>query len=33
MCGDCNKNIFHEEYKTHRNSLSTLLKQSKKSYI
>ena len=31
-CGDSNKNIFHEEYKTYRNSLSTLLKQSKKSY-
>ena len=31
-CGDCNKNIFHQEYKTYRNSLSTLLKQSKKSY-
>ena len=30
--GDCNKNIFHQEYKTYRNSLSTLLKQSKKSY-
>ena len=31
-CGDCNKNIFHQEYKTYRNSLSTLLNQSKKSY-
>ena len=31
-CGDCNKSIFHQEYKTYRNSLSTLLKQSKKSY-
>ena len=31
-CGDSNKNIFHEEYKTNRSSLSTLLKQSKKSY-
>ena len=30
--GDCNKNIFHQEYKTYRNSLSTLLEQSKKSY-
>ena len=30
--GDCNKNIFHQEYKAYRNSLSTLLKQSKKSY-
>ena len=27
-CGDCNKNIFHQEYK----SLSTFLKQSEKSY-
>ena len=25
--GDSNKNIFHQEYKTYRNSLSTLLKQ------
>ena len=25
-------NIFHQEYKTYRNSLSTLLKQIKKSY-
>ena len=31
-CGDSNKNIFHQEYKTYRNSLSTLLKQSKKSH-
>ena len=31
-CGDCNKNILHQEYKTYRNSLSTLLKQSKKCY-
>ena len=31
-CGDCNKNIFHQEYKTYRNSLSTFLKQSEKSY-
>ena len=31
-CEDSNKNIFHQEYKTYRNSLSTLLKQSKKSY-
>ena len=31
-CGDSNKNIFHQEYKTYRNSLSTLLKQSKKCY-
>ena len=30
--GDSNKNIFHQEYKTYRNSLSTLLKQHKKSY-
>ena len=30
--GDCNKNIFHQEYKTYRNSLSTLLKESKRSY-
>ena len=30
--GDCNKNIFHQEYKTYQNSLSILLKQSKKSY-
>ena len=29
---DCYKNIFHQEYKTYRNSWSTLLKQSKKSY-
>ena len=28
--GDCNKNILHKEYKTYRNSLSTLLKKSKK---
>ena len=31
-CSDCHKNIFHREYKTYRNSLSTLLKRSKKSY-
>ena len=31
-CGDCNKNIFHQEYKTYRNSLSTFLEQSEKSY-
>ena len=31
-CGDCNKNIFDQEYKTYGNSLSNLLKQSKKSY-
>ena len=31
-CGDSNKNIFHQEYKSYRNSLSTLLKQSKNSY-
>ena len=31
-CGDCNKNIFHQEYKTYRNSLSTFLKRSEKSY-
>ena len=31
-CGDFNKNIFHQEHKTYRNSLSTLLKQSEKSY-
>ena len=30
--GDCNKNSFHQECKTYRNSLSTLLKQRKKSY-
>ena len=30
--GDCNKNIFHQEHKTYRNSLSALLEQSKKSY-
>ena len=29
---DINKNIFHQEYKTYGNSLSNLLKQSKKSY-
>ena len=28
----CGESIFHQEYKTYRNSLSTLLKQSKKSY-
>ena len=26
-CVDSNKNILHQEYKTYRNSLSTLLKQ------
>ena len=31
-CGDSNKNIFHQVYKTYRNSLSTLLRRSKKSY-
>ena len=31
-CSDCNKNIFHQEYKRYRNSWSILLKQSKKSY-
>ena len=31
-CGDSNKNIFHQEYKTYRNSLSTSLKQSKRFY-
>ena len=31
-CGDSNKKIFHQEYNTYRNSLSTLLKQSKKIY-
>ena len=31
-CGDSNKKIFHQDYKTYRNSLSALLKQSKKSY-
>ena len=31
-CVDSNKNILHQEYKTYRNSLSTLLKQSKKCY-
>ena len=31
-CGNYNKNIFHQEYKLYRKSLSTLLKQSKKSY-
>ena len=31
-CGDCNKDIFHQEYKTYRNSLSTFLEQSEKSY-
>ena len=31
-CGDINKNLFHQEYKIYRNSLSTLLKQSKKCY-
>ena len=30
--GDYNKIILHKEYKTYRNSLSTLLKQSKKCY-
>ena len=30
--GDINKNLFHQEYKIYRNSLSTLLKQSKKCY-
>ena len=31
-CDDCNKNTLHQEYKTARNCLSTLLKQSKKHY-
>ena len=31
-CVDRNKNILHQEYKTYRNSLTTLLKQSKKCY-
>ena len=31
-CVDCNKNSLHQEYKTYRNSLSTLLKQTKKCY-
>ena len=31
-CGDSNKNTFHQEQKTYQNSLSTLLKQSKKSH-
>ena len=30
--GDTNKNLFHQEYKIYRNSLLTLLKQSKKCY-
>ena len=29
---DSNKNVLHQEYKTQRNSLSILLKQSKKYY-
>ena len=29
-CVDSDKNILHQEYKTYRNSLSTLLKQSNK---
>ena len=31
-CVNSNKNIFHQEYKTYWNCLSTLTKQSKKSY-
>ena len=31
-CSDGDKNIFHQEYKTYRNSLSTSLKQSKRFY-
>ena len=31
-CNDYNKNIFHQEYKKNRNSLSTLLRQNKKHY-
>ena len=31
-CGDNNKNIFHQEYKTYRNSLPNLLKRSKRFY-
>ena len=31
-CGDCNKSILHQECKIYKNSLSTLLKQSKKRY-
>ena len=31
-CVSSNKNILHQEYKTYRNSLSTLLKQRRKFY-
>ena len=31
-CGDCNKNVLHQEYKTYRNSLSILPKHSKKIF-
>ena len=31
-CVDSNKNVLHQVYRTYRDSLSTLLKQSKKCY-